>query len=165
MTLVLRFRDLTVPDGATIKRHGEIISSRGATWWGWIMRQDEIFPDEFIVTLSRRLEEVGPQLIYLFHTGSGEFYRASLGRIAALPGGMRIRSPEMDLTPAYMHESVCPAWFEISGIEKLEGQPDIVVESMPTLLSPSQTDCRLNSGIMIQATELRNSGATLWVIS
>ena len=163
MTILLRFRDLTVPVGETIRRRSTLIDSQGATWWGWIMRQDEKFPEEFILRLSKVIEDEGQQGILLFHTGAGLFYEADLSGISALPGGFRIRSPELDLTPVYMHESVCPVWFELSGIRAMARQPALSIVAMPTLAKPSETDKQLLLRPNVTAQDLRNSGATLWV--
>jgi hypothetical protein len=162
--LMLRFRDLTIPDGETIRRHEALIATRRTVWWGWIMRQDETFPNDYVVKLSRELAEQGTQRIVPYHSGAGQFFYADLARISALPGGYRIRSPEMELTPVYMHESVCPAWFELKQISLSESMPAFVVKALPTLPNPSPVDKELAGGVEATAALLRNSGATLWDI-
>ncbi len=162
--IVLRFRDLTVPDNVTIDRHQELARLKGAVWWGWIMRQDETFPTDFIVALSARLSSIGAEDVLLFHSGMGTFFRARMAKVNALPNGTRIRSPDHFLTPPYMHESVCPAWFELTEIANIESIERMRLISLPTLSTPSDFDQSLLSKGTIIVSDLRNSGATLWEI-
>lgn len=162
--ILLRFRDLTVPDGETVRRHKAIITRRGAVWWGWIMRQDETFPSDDIIKISAALEVSGPMEMLLYHSGSADFFAATVNRISAVPGGRRVRAPELDLTPAYMHESVCPAWFEFVALEPLTEDPALSVVRLPTLSHPSATDAGLVGGPPVDSQRLRNSGATMWEV-
>jgi hypothetical protein len=161
--MMLRFRDLTIPDGETVRRHKAIIDGKGSVWWGWIMRQHEVFPGDYIVALSRELAESGKREILLYHSGSGQFFQAQLSRVSALPGGHRIRSPQMDLTPPYMHESVCPAWFELRELDEVTPPPSVHLCRMPTLANAELANAGDNGDYVTDAL-LRDSGATLWEV-
>jgi hypothetical protein len=163
--ILLRFRDLTVPDGQTVARHQSVIDSRDSVWWGWIMRQDEIFPSDFIMSLAERLESDRLEEVLLLHSGTSSFYRAEVAAVSALPDGTRVRSPELHLTPSYMHESVCPAWFELRNIIPYAAPSTMVVRSTPTLPEPASFDVDLLKKQRVSAAELRNSGATMWDIT
>jgi hypothetical protein len=142
-TIILRFRDLSIPDGETIRRHRESISVFGDTWWGWIMRQRESYPEQLFITLAQRLKEQ-PQSIYLFHSGEVTLYPAQLKRISAFPGGMKLQSPDVQRTPPYMTEAECPAWFQLSKIDApIQTASTLSITSFPTLLTPAPPDLEL----------------------
>lgn len=164
MSLLLRFRDLNLPVGVTISRHRELIAREGIVMWGWIMRQSESVPEDVLTSLARSLETGGEQTVYLYDSGLCEVRRAVLSGLSIFPGGIRIPTPEPRATPLYMSEALCPVWFHLT---KIDGDPlvnaEIQVRSFPTLPRPREPDlARINMHVPL--AELRESGATMWVI-
>jgi len=162
MTIVLRYRDLTVPEGATIERHREIIEREGIVMWGWMMRQSERVPRELLTQIAENPEKFS---IYLYDAGSCEIRRATLKNLSMFPGGIRIPTPIPRSTPSYMAEALCPVWFHFSDIEdnpiEVEG---LMIEDYPTLQDVKEPDKNKLREI-ITLNDLRETGATVWVAS
>lgn len=164
-TLALRFRDLNIPDGETIRRHRAKIDTHESVWWGWIMRQRETFPGHFLADWGRHLEAVGGAMVILFNTGEDRLYAAKMADVAAYPEGVRIQTPEVQKTPSYMAEAECPAWFQLTEIS-----PDpllnvgLKILSFPSLEQPASVDDALLGRVLTDVSELRLSTATLWEV-
>lgn len=161
MKIVLRYRDLTVPEGATIERHREIIEREDVVMWGWMMRQSEIVPNELLAKVAEAPDAVD---VYLYDSGSCELRHAKLRSLSVFAGGIRIPTPIPPATPTYMAEALCPVWFHITEIE----EEPIMIETMiilgyPTLDHEHEDNKKLGKATSL--TELRDSGATLWVAS
>ena len=162
-TIVLRFRDLNIPDGETIRRHRAKIEAHGCVWWGWIMRQTETFPENLLAQLAQELEGTNGRTVYLFHSGECRLYPAALGDVAAYPGGARIQTPEVQKTPTYMAEAELPAWLKLTVIgEPLSVGFTVAIEQFPTLTAPPEVDQKLAGRKITDASDLRLSTATLW---
>lgn len=164
-TIVLRFRDLSIPTGQTIRRHREKIRTQGSTWWGWVARQRECFPEVLLLTLVREAAAESGKVIYLYHSGECQFYPATVSDISAYPGGAGILTPEVHKTPSYMSEAECPAWFKLTSI----GDPSPrlskpAIFSMPTISEFTQVDKELMDAALQDGERLRHSSATLWAI-
>lgn len=159
--IILRFRDITVPDAETINRHAAISEKHGKVWWGWMMRQHEAFPADFLLSLSAELTK-SSQKVLLLHTGFRKLYDAKLHRVATFPDGKKITSPERNFTPTYMHESECAAWFSLSSFAEAEMTSIPNISALPTLPNPSQSDSLLLSEVDIPLEKLSSSDATIW---
>src|SRR5262245_51978300 len=139
-TIALRFRDLSIPDGETVKRHRQRIQAHGCVWWGWMMRQREMFPDALLQGLAHEASQAEKH-VFLYHSGECSFYPAILTEIAAYPGGAKILTPEVQKTPSYMAEAECPAWYRLTAIsDPLARLENASIVGMPTLCKRSQAD-------------------------
>jgi hypothetical protein len=161
--ILLWFRDISIPDGETIQRHLEVIEQHGSVWWGWLKRKEERVPTDTLIEISKSLVESELE-IFLYHSDARELYSAELRRISALPGGYRIRSPQVDLTPAYMHESVCPAWFELTRIDAVRQVPTLRLADIPTIPTAAGVGEIMSGGVVLRDDPLRATGATLWAV-
>lgn len=161
--ILLWFRDLSIPDGETIRRHREVIEHQTSVWWGWLKRKKERFPYDLFVEISKALVD-SEEEVFLYHSDARELYSAELRKISALPGGYRIRSPQVDFTPAYMHESVCPAWFEFTRIDLVSHVPTLRLAGIPTMPGAAGLDDVMSGGPVLRDDPLRATNATLWVV-
>jgi hypothetical protein len=161
--ILLRFRDLSIPDGETIRRHIDVIESRGYVWWGWIMRAQERHPVEVLAALSR-LAVMSEQTVEMLHTGTIRVYEAKVTAVHGDLVGTRTLTPEIDHTPAYMHESSCPIWFRLVSIHAVSVIQFTRVLSFPTLDKCSAFEDTLLTKQPVLASDFTESGATLWEI-
>ncbi len=160
-SLILRFRDLTIPSGETIRRHKAVIESRQAVWWGWMKRNREEFPEEAFRTLSQNIAD-GHTQAYLFDSGSDLLFSAAVAQIYAIPRDICL-TPDPDTTPPYMAEAFLPAWFKLTSIsDSAVHDPTLSVEASPTLNALDVGDNEQLSGLMMPR-DLRKSQATLWI--
>ncbi len=163
--LMLRFRDLMIPDGQTIERHRKIVETSGCVYWGWIMRDSEVFPKEFLRKFSAACEAV-PQSIALLHSGSFSRYIACCSGLVTTTVGRKIETPDLARTPSYMHESECAVWFFLKTIDDEHRSDSFSIEEMPTLSVCSQHDQELLAQQELRDFRaLRESGGTLWITS
>lgn len=114
-TMILRFRDLSVAAGHTIKEHSEIIAAKGGVWWGWWKKQGEKVPVATFQALAK--QDALPREVFLFDTGSSSLYRATLLDIHWSAKGEFIPTPDADRTPAYYGNVSYLAWFRFGTIE------------------------------------------------
>jgi hypothetical protein len=160
--IFLRFRDIGVNDGESVRLHSAIAEKRHFAWWGWIRREGhEICPWELLVQQSRQLVD-GAVRIGFVHTGTNAFYTAELSIIHAHPKGEPLVAPELGRTPRYMHERKCAAWF---GIRDFRPEPDLQVKRVcacPTLLEPQEADKKLLRLTPVPASEFGHGSSTLW---
>lgn len=165
-TIILRFRDLTIPAGETIRRHREKIRAQGSAWWGWMARQREKFPEQSLSELASATHEAKNGVeIFLYHSGECQFYPSTLLDISAYPGGAYISTPEVQKTPSYMSEAECPAWFKIACISDPRPKlPTPMALGMPTLETRSPVDDDLLKNPVHNGEDLRHSAATLWEV-
>ena len=161
--ILLRFRDISIPDGETIIRHKSISSKLGFVWWGWITRAEEAFPTHDLVEISRRLEE-SSEPIMMVHTDFNVFYQAEVLTVHAHLDGKKMHTPQEDYTPKYMHENQCTAWFKLSRIASCKQSQIKKVAAAPTILSPNGFDETLLKETPIPVKFFKSSGATLWII-
>lgn len=161
--ILLRFRDLSIPEGETIRRHRDVIETRGYVWWGWITRGHEVHPVDALCGLSRDAAKDGTT-VGLVHTGSSDVFRGKLTAVHGDLMGTRTLTPEIDCTPAYMHESRCPIWFRLAGLEASDSRTFRRVLSLPTLGARSTFDAELMTREHIPSSVFSQSDATLWEI-
>lgn len=156
--LVLRFRDIGVAPGGTIKKHRRVISEHEYCWWGWLYREYEKNPH---VRLGQLIAH--PMTIGLYDTGQGKVYRANCIELYA--AARPISSPELDLTPGYYTGQLAPAWFKLSSIE--DADEDLVVGRVCTELPSASAGCFTDlEGKRVSALpDLRRQDVTLWVLS
>jgi hypothetical protein len=164
MTLMLRFRDLTVPLGATVPRHREVIANEGVVMWGWLMRQSEQVPSELLNHLANSIRMNKQNDIFLYDSGTCNLRRATLIGLSAFPEGMRIPTPEPRKTPVYMSEAMCPVWFHLASIaEEPLDLKHLKLTGMPTLLRPRESDfAKIGTEVSIES--FREMGPTLWEV-
>lgn len=163
--LVLRFRDINVPDGHTIKEHLRIVHHHGSCWWGWLCREYEQNPTDALEEFKLAATERTPLTIALYDTGptAGRLYAAKCVEIR--PFRRPQRSPKVDLTPDYYRDRPTVAWFRLAEIA--EADPSLVVgrtcAAMPTA---SPTDCFVDLvGRPIgRLPDLRRQEVTLWIV-
>src|ERR1039458_3052834 len=137
-TIILRFRDLNIPEGDTIRRHKQSIKEHGHVWWGWIKRQKERFPSELFSTIATTCREKGDIQLYLFDSGAEHLLNARLSGISAVPGGLQLPTPDIRSTPAYMTEALLAAWFKLIEIsDSPVGTSSVRIEQFPTLIAPT----------------------------
>lgn len=164
MKLMLRYRDLSVPLGATVSRHRDMIQREGLAMWGWIMRQSEQVPEDMLSALAMSLENEPAQEILLYDSGTCEVRRAQISGLSIFPGGLRIPTPEPRSTPLYMSEALCPVWFHLASIE---AEPlkvrEIGIVGYPTLRPGAIGGPVARTG-NLSVVEVRETGATLWQI-
>lgn len=106
--LLLRFRDLSVAPGDTIRYHRKAIAQSGTCWWGWWARAHEI-------PMSVLLMDAAPTSVLLYDTDRALIYRASCRRVATFSPPQL--SPDAKRTPSYYNSRSLPAWFEFDDIE------------------------------------------------
>lgn len=164
MTLMLRYRDLSVPLGATISRHREVIAREGIAMWGWIMRQSEQVPEELLTSLAISLESDSAREIFLYDSGTCQVRSAQLSGLSIFPGGLRIPTPEPRSTPLYMSEALCPVWFHLASInsEPLQVR-ELNIVGYPTMHNPAAVGLMARTG-ELPVSEIRETGATLWQV-
>lgn len=160
-SIILRFRDLSIPLGETLRRHRHIAKRHSYVWWGWMKRNREGRPNSL---LSETAAAASERVVsaYLYDSGTDRIHAARLSGIAALPND-DIPSPEPGLTPSYMAEAILPAWFKLSDIspEPLT-RPVLAIHSLPTLPDETDTDSVTLDQQFSDLATLRKSGATMW---
>lgn len=161
--ILLRFRDISIPDGQTIEQHNDISFAMGHVWWGWIRRAQENFPKDFLVNVSRQLENSNEQIL-LLHTDFSKFYQTNLKMIHAHLDGRKALSPQEECTPRYMHGNPCSAWFHLTKIEPTDFKSIKKVVDLPTLPNPREADKKLLNDTPLTAIDFKASDATLWVV-
>jgi hypothetical protein len=158
--IVLRFRDIGIPDGDTVRHHADLIASRDSCWWGWLSRQHERNPH---VELKSLREQFGASFdVALYDTGQGVIYRATCTDIRVSP--KERRSPDPTLTPAYYNDRKSVAWFRLSQIERVEDTFVLgrTCVAMPSAAPDAFTD--LLAQHVDALRDLRRQEVTLWVL-
>lgn len=161
--IVLRFRDIEVRHGETIKRHRRIASDHGYCWWGWLCRDHERNPYKELLALDKAMErDGGVYPVALYDTNEGRVYRAGCSGLEAASD--EIRSPEVDLTPSYYHDRHARAWFKFHEIEPAH---ESLVVGRTCVQMPSATDecfTDLLGQRVNRLRDLRRQEVTLWVL-
>jgi hypothetical protein len=118
-TLILRFRDLSTPDGKTVELHSEIArGTDGYVWWGWWAKGGEQVPVDVFSELLEKAQQADGLLLYLLDTRHGRLYRATCREIRwSHVAARRIPSPEATKTPGYYSSKEERAWFKVGPIE------------------------------------------------
>lgn len=153
--IVLRFRDIEVELGETIRQHRLVINEHGYVWWGWLFRDYELSP-------AGQLQQLTADEVALYDTGQGRVYRAHCQDIVVDPRPRR--SPSLDHTPPYYRTRSAPAWFKFDDIEP--ASEDWIVGrsclAMPSASDECYTD--LEGEVVGQLRELRRQEVTLWIL-
>lgn len=164
-TLLLRFRDLSCPQGETINRHNEIINANGYVWWGWWNKGHEKLPIETITELRLKSRVTGKYL-YLFDSSQKKFYKATLDTYhtdieeSSAP-------PERKYTPNYYADNTHPIWFKFTKIEEIPST-DIIgnksYKSMKDLFSEESHYEMYDNKVVASSEELTEQNRTIWRI-
>jgi len=164
-TLILRFRDLSVPKGDTIKRHNKIIDDKGYVWWGWWNKSFEKVPASTFQALNSKETDYE---VFLFDAGSLEIYKANCQKISSSQGKEPIISPEEACTPGYYSETGYLAWFKFSKIEKISSSEVMGKYSYMEIKEFYKENVThyepFNKKVVISVDELRYQERTIWFI-
>src|SRR5438046_1556744 len=114
--LVLRFRDIELERGETIRLHRRIISEFGSCWWGWLYRAHERVPLSELGEVQKQARSGNHLTVALYDTDQASVYVAACTDIQA--DSRPIRTPALNLTPAYYRNRQAPAWFRFEEIAK-----------------------------------------------
>ena len=128
--LVLRFRDLSVARGDTIKEHRVIIAREENCWWGWWSRAYELSPCGWLVPPTL------PRTVYLFDTDQDRVYAAECAEIRC--DEAELLSPAPLLTPDYYRNRRLKAWFRFTDVVAAEAQDILGRECQRTTASPEE---------------------------
>jgi hypothetical protein len=158
--IVLRFRDIELSSGATIREHKLVINEYRFCWWGWLARDFERNPySELAGVLAAAAK---PFDVALYDTGRGLVYRASCTDIAAEP--FPSSSPSLLHTPAYYRSRNAPAWFQFTEIEEID--EDFIVGRRCALMPSASDECFVDlAGKTVgQLRDLRRQEVTMWML-
>jgi len=114
-SVILRFRDLGIPAGTTIRRHNGVIGGQKSVWWGWWAQGNEKVANDTYVALRALATSSAGLDVWLFDSGQKLVYRAhcvDLKWDAASP----TPSPAPDLTPEYYRTNECKAWWKFTDV-------------------------------------------------
>lgn len=121
-TIALRFRDLGLAQGETIRQHRALIDRIGFTWWAWWHKAGEATP----VALMRRLREdaLAPDGlgVYLYDSGRQLLFQAKVRDIAVNDAGSPATSPLKRATPAYYRPAQYRMWLKIDHIQPVDAE-------------------------------------------
>ena len=168
-TILLRFRDLSTSEGATISFHRNIVATKEYVWWGWWSKRGEKVPYETFTLLNERAYEEGVA-VYLFDSGRQKFYEAKLFEIKfSNRPSERVASPEKEATPEYYRDTSYLAWFKFGAIE--DTNEDSVLNSYSYLSVPEffteDYGAPFNpydSKVVVSTRELRSQDRTVWFL-
>lgn len=116
-TLILRFRDLGIGKGETIKHHKSIIGDKDFVWWAWWNKAGETIPDDAFRHFQAKAES-GNFSVYLLDSGQKEIYEAKCSNIKWEISHAPCASPAPDRTPEYYRGQKYLAWFEFTEISE-----------------------------------------------
>ncbi|WP_375758528.1 metallophosphoesterase family protein [Corallococcus exercitus] len=125
-TLILRFRDLTTPQGETVKRHNKIAEQHGYVWWGWWNKGGEQVPvttfGELLTKMTNKASRRGRQsqsslTLYLLDSGTSQLFEALCFEIKWSPTRELLKTPETAKTPTYYKSNRNLAWFKLGAIK------------------------------------------------
>jgi len=159
--IVLRFRDIGLRLGETIREHRRSIGQHGSCWWGWLYRDYERNPHADLDSLTSNYTE--PFAIALYDTGQGLIYLAQCEQI--ITAETPIRSPDLELTPGYYRGRKAPAWFRLTEIAPSDDGAVIgrVCNALPSASPECFTD--LIGKRVRSLPDLRRQEVTMWVLS
>lgn len=168
-TIILRFRDLSVPENQTIDRHKRIIEDNGYVWWGWWKKHNENPPMSLFKHIRIIIEQEGKLDILLVDSGSQDrVYTATCEGLEYKDE--LIDSPEEGTkTPSYYQETKLFCWFKFSTISpiKLDAQGFLnkysYIESHDIFSNESPYKDIDNKQVSSHK-ELRHQNRTLWPI-
>jgi hypothetical protein len=166
-TVILRFRDLNIDPGITIREHTAIASGdRGYVWWGWWNKSGETIPDDAFRKLALQAREKS-FCLYLFDSGPGLVFQAICSDISWDTTHSPVLSPEPSATPAYYAGRRCLSWFKLNSItqcaaEELQKFSYVRVDNFFTS-SPSRFGPFYGKRIF-DVEELRQQDRTIWFV-
>lgn len=158
--ITLRFRDIEMVSGDTVREHRMIINKFGFCWWGWLFRDFERNPHEELRSIGSR--ENRPFDVALYDTGQGKVYRASCHEIYAR--SLPTRSPSLHHTPGYYRGRSAPAWFRLGEID--EESSDFIVGRRCVEMPSASDECfvDLAGKAVKELRDLRRQEVTMWVL-
>lgn len=159
--IVLRFRDIEVASGETIRLHRRSITQHGSCWWGWLSRQHERNPHTEVNALARATKSSFP--VALYDTGHGRVYMANCVEVKAFIA--ELRSPRLDLTPEYYRSRPAQAWFRFTDISDADESALVgkTCTGLPSASDECETDI-LNS-VVQNLRQLRRQEVTMWILT
>jgi hypothetical protein len=110
--VALRFRDLNVPEGDTIRLHRQILASQKAVYWGWWRKKSEPSHER----LLKRLTNEVPLEVVLVDVARAKQFLASVVEIRK-----RVSPKKINLIPAYYRASRpgIPWWLVLDAIREV----------------------------------------------
>jgi 3',5'-cyclic AMP phosphodiesterase CpdA len=165
--VVLRFRDLNVPDGQTIVRHNDLANKHGSTWWGWWAQGNEQVPSAAFKKLRMLAGRIDGLDVFLFDSGQRLAFRARCTGLEYASGPKRLRSPDPNLTPTYYNEIECHAWFRFEWIKQVsfEVLASHTYIDVPDFFTSATIDYSALYGKRIASEEeLHNQRRTIWFV-
>ncbi len=166
-SVVLRFRDLSIEPGETIKRHKELITSQGCVWWGWWSQGNERVATDAYVALHTLTEDTAGMDVYLFDSGQRQTFRAHCAGLEWHPTG-KIASPHPDLTPEYYRDRKYLAWWKFTDIQEVDFD---VLRGLSYVDTPEHFDpaysldyTRFDGKQVSSAQELHEQRRTVWFV-
>ncbi len=166
---LFRFRDLVAN---TIEEHATIIRDRGSCWWGWWKRPTEGSRSDIWEPLRQEASVEHPVPVGLFHSGTGDVFRAQVSGVippldqpsAALPvpDGDQERVPQYYRTSPYSR-----AWMKLTSIDRdpvqFFGSYSFTEAPQLSNYSPGLL-ARFRGKVIVNADELRSMDMTMWKV-
>jgi hypothetical protein len=109
--VVLRFRDLNIDIGDTIKEHRNLIKASQYVWWGWWKKPEERVPYSVLRDFQNAIEKEGHIWIFLVDSGTMRLYKAKLININFTNNENPQECSEIDKVPEYYFSKKCFVWF------------------------------------------------------
>jgi hypothetical protein len=109
--VVLRFRDLNIEIGDTIKEHRKLIEDFQYVWWGWWKKPEERVPYSILRYFQDAIENDGHIWIFLVDSGTRRLYKAKLISINYVNDENPQKCSEIDKVPEYYSSKKCFIWF------------------------------------------------------
>jgi hypothetical protein len=163
--LIIRFRDLTVELGGTIRDHCDLLNRYGEVWWGWFMQPYETVPRVLFGKLLQRIEERNSIESLLFDTGQGLIYATVISDIRVAPTDRGLQSPDPERSPEYYHRGRYSAWFKLLAILPIKFEERILhFRGFPTRPEMEGILQQLVGTRIDSVNKLRDTKVTLWVI-
>jgi hypothetical protein len=150
--LVLRFRDLSVEPGDSIRLHRKTIASHGSCWWGWWSRDLEQDPSGVLGHLTT------PRTVALYHTDQRRIYASRCLGIETYPN--KSLSPNANQTPDYYNPRSLRAWFKLTDI--IDSDPSLVLGRRCTFTA---AEGKVADGpVIVDLSQLRRMETTMWIL-
>lgn len=115
-TIALRFRDLGLAQGETVRQHQALIDRLGFTWWAWWHKAGEAAPVELMRRLRNDAVDHGGLDVFLYDSGQQLLFQAKIQDVAVHDGGGPISSPLKKATPTYYRSAQYRMWFKFGDI-------------------------------------------------
>jgi hypothetical protein len=109
--VALRFRDLNIEIGDTIKEHRKIIDDFRYCWWGWWKKAEERVPYSVMRYFKNVIASEGYIWIFLVDSGTRRLYNAKLIDLDYANDEIPKECREIDKVPEYYFSKKCLVWF------------------------------------------------------